>query len=153
MIFCSWWGITFPTVDTRASRESSTSVMLQTGEVSVMPQAMVSCSQCISVSTRFITSIGQGAPAMKRGAPLLGDRLQGVERTEVRGGQDHGRAVRHAGQVAQHHAEAVIKRHGDAEPIPVAQAHALAHTEAVVEDVVVGEHSALGKARGAGGVL
>src|SRR5881628_2070011 len=56
--------MTLPTVLTRNSMGSSTSVMLQTGEVSVMPQAIVISGQCISVITRFITSTGQGAPAM-----------------------------------------------------------------------------------------
>ena len=56
--------MTLPTVLTRNSMGSSTSVMLHTGEVSVMPQAIVISGQCISVITRFITSTGHGAPAM-----------------------------------------------------------------------------------------
>ena len=43
--------------------------------------------------------------------------LQSVQRTEMRRGQNHRRAVRHAGEVSQHHAEAVIERHGDAQPV------------------------------------
>ena len=90
---------------------------------------------------------------MQRGAALLRHTLQGVHRTEVRRGQHHGRAVRHAGEVAEYHAEAVIERHRDAEPIVVREPHALADPEAVVEDIVVREHRALGKPGGAGGVL
>ena len=31
--------------------------------------------------------------------------------------EDHGRAVRHAGQIGEHHAEAVVERHRDAQPV------------------------------------
>src|SRR5881296_3796713 len=143
-IFCSWCGITLPTVPTRTSMGSSTSVMLQTGEVSVMPQAMVISGQCISVTTRFITSTGHGAPAIM---PVRRDdksnwlncgwsssamNMVGTPCNAVQRGQDHRCAVRHAGEVAQHHAEAVIERHRDAEPIAVCEAHPLANPEGVV---------------------
>ena len=94
----------------------------------------------------------RGHPVQCRAA-LFRHTLQSVHRTEMRRGQHHCRAVRHAGKVAQHHAEAVIERHGDAESVEVTEPHALADPEAVVEDVVVREHRALGKASGAGGVL
>ena len=90
---------------------------------------------------------------VQRGAALLRHTLQSVPRAEMRRGQHHCCPVRHAGQVAQHHAEAVIERHRNAEAIAVREAHALADPEAVVKDVVVREHRAFGKAGGAGGVL
>jgi hypothetical protein len=59
--------------------------------------------------------------------------------------------VRHACKVAQHHAEAVIQRHRDAQAIVLREAHGHAAEVAVVEDVVVSEGRALrrtGRARG-----
>src|SRR5437764_10246543 len=38
--------------------------MVETGDVSVMPYAMVISWACISLTTRFMTSTGHGAPAM-----------------------------------------------------------------------------------------
>jgi hypothetical protein len=58
-----------------------------------------------------------------------------------------------AGQIAQHHAEAVIQRHGNAQPVLGREAHAFANEKAVVEDVAVRQRRALGKARGAAGEL
>jgi hypothetical protein len=58
-----------------------------------------------------------------------------------------------AGQVAEDHAEAVVQRHRDADPVRLGVAAALADEEAVVEDVVVRQGGALGEAGGAGGVL
>ena len=55
-------GIARPTVDTRISIVSSASLIVTTGEVSVCPYAITSSLQCISVSTRFISSTGHGAP-------------------------------------------------------------------------------------------
>jgi len=49
-------------VETRFSTGSSTCVCVETGEVSVMPQMMVTSSMCIFERTFFITSTGQGAP-------------------------------------------------------------------------------------------
>jgi hypothetical protein len=43
---------------------SSTAVCVETGEVSVIPQAIVTSGMCIALRTRFITSTGQGAPAI-----------------------------------------------------------------------------------------
>ena len=68
-------------------------------------------------------------------------------------GIDHGRAVGDAGEVAQHHAEAVVERHGDAQPVVSVSRMRLADEEAVVEDVVVGQRGALGSAGGAAGEL
>jgi hypothetical protein len=51
-------------VETRRSRLSSTEDIVITGELSVCPYIMVISGQCISLTTRFITSIGHGAPAI-----------------------------------------------------------------------------------------
>ncbi len=61
--------------------------------------------------------------------------------------------MRDAGEIAQHHAEAVVERHGDAQPVLLGQPHRLPDEEAVVQDVVVGQRGALGVARGAAGEL
>jgi len=55
-------GMARPTVFTRTSSESPASLMVTTGEVSVCPYAMTNSRMCISSSTRFISSTGQGAP-------------------------------------------------------------------------------------------
>ena len=39
-------------------------VIVETGEVSVMPYMIVTSVMCISDTTRFMSSTGQGAPAM-----------------------------------------------------------------------------------------
>ena len=56
-----------------------------------------------------------GRHAVERGAALGLDRLQGRQRIETLRRIDHGGAVGDAGEVAQHHAEAVIERHRDAD--------------------------------------
>ena len=57
-------GITWPTVPQRCSSVSSRRTCVVTGEVSVIPNAIPISSIPISDETRFITSIGQGEPAM-----------------------------------------------------------------------------------------
>ena len=136
---------------------------------------------CISATTRFITSTGQGEPAMMPvrredrsyvaksgrfssamnmvGTPYSEvqrsccDRAQGGRRVEGRGRDDHAGAVRGGREVAHHHAEAVVEGHRHADPVLLGVADQLADEVAVVEDVVVGEGGALGEARGARGVL
>ena len=99
------------------------------------------------ISTRFITSTGHGEPAMipvrseprsnsaNARMPELGDehrghpvearapllmqaprRRLGIERL---GRIDDRRAAAGAGQVAHHHPEAVVQRHGHAHPVPL----------------------------------
>ena len=63
-IFTSRCGWTRPMDDTRISRGSSIAVWKLTGDVSVMPYAMVISAMCISSMTRVMTSIGHGEPAM-----------------------------------------------------------------------------------------
>ena len=61
--------------------------------------------------------------------------------------------MRRAGEVAEHHAEAVIEGHWNADAVALAVFERLADEEAVVEDVVMGQRRALRKASGAGCVL
>ena len=58
-----------------------------------------------------------------------------------------------AGKVGEDHAEAVVEGDGDAEPVLLGKAHALADDVPVVEDGVVREDNTFGKARGPAGVL
>ena len=58
-----------------------------------------------------------------------------------------------AGEVPQHHPEAVIERHRDADPILGRVVDSFSNEVAVVQDVVVGESRALGEAGGSGRVL
>ena len=64
MILISACGITWPTVWQRCSSVSSTRTTVETGEVSVCPNAIEICSIPICELTLFITSTGHGAPAM-----------------------------------------------------------------------------------------
>src|SRR5262245_29402163 len=94
-----------------------------------------------------------GRHAVQAGAALGLDCAQHGERVEAFGGIDHGRAVHGAGQIAHHHVEAMIERHGNAEAVAFTQAHGEADEIGVVEDVAVGERGALGQAGGAAGEL
>ena len=91
--------------------------------------------------------------AVERGAALLRDRLQRQRRVEAGRRDHHGGAVGGAREVAHHHAEAVVERHRDADPVLLGVAADLADEVAVVEDVAVAQRGALGVARGARGVL
>ena len=94
-----------------------------------------------------------GRHAVERGGALGLRRLQHGRRIEAVAGIDHGGAVGHAAQVAHHHAEAVVERHRDQQPVPVGEAQQLGGEVAVVEDVVVAERGALGIAGGPAGEL
>jgi len=94
-----------------------------------------------------------GGDAVKRGAALGRHRLERGQGLEALGGIDHRRAMRDAGEVAQHHAEAVIERHRDADTILLGELQGFADEKAVVEDVVMGQGRALGRAGGAAGEL
>ena len=69
------------------------------------------------------------------------------------GGADHAGAVGDAGQIAQHHAEAMIIGHRNAKPVRRRQPHRLADEITVVDDVVMRQRRALGRARRAGSEL
>src|ERR1700760_567770 len=55
--------------------------------------------------------------------------------------------MRDAGEIAEHHAEAMIERHRNADAVALAQALRLADEKAVVEDVMMRERRTLGGAR------
>ena len=93
-----------------------------------------------------------GGHAMEAGNLLLVDARQALAGREGRNGA-HGHAVGHGGRHGQHHAEAVEHGHLNHHTISGGQIHAVADGFAVVDHVVVGQHHALGEARGAGGVL
>ena len=51
-------------------------------------------------------------------------------------------------EIAHHHAEAVVERHGDAQPVIGRELQTLGDEIAVVQDVVMAERRALGMASG-----
>ena len=61
--------------------------------------------------------------------------------------------MRHGGEVAHHHAEAVVERHWDTEAVCRRQANGFADKASVVQDIAMGERGAFRKARGAAGEL
>ncbi len=66
---------------------------------------------------------------------------------------DHGGAMGDAAQVAHHHAEAMVERHRNHQPVVLGQALAFTNKIAVVQNVVVGERGAFRVAGGTGGEL
>ena len=138
---------------------------------------MVTCRMCMRSITFCISSTGQGAPAImpvrrlvrshcaKRGCSsmamnMVGTPCSAVQRSasmvlehgfgvEALVRVDHRRAVRDADEIAEHHAEAVVQRHGNTQAIDLAELHRRADEVAVVEDVVMRERGALGLAGGA----
>ena len=68
-------------------------------------------------------------------------------------GKHHGGADRGAAQHAEHHAEAMIERHRNAQPVARGQRHRLGAGARIVDDVEMGERRALRRAGGAGGEL
>ena len=94
-----------------------------------------------------------GRHAVQPGAGFGLNRFQRCCRIERLGRAHHAGAVGDAGEVAQHHAEAVIIGHRDAQPVVRREPHRLADEIAVVDDVVVRQRRALRRARCAGGEL
>ena len=94
-----------------------------------------------------------GGHAIERLASLIRHRLQYGQWLEPLRWQHHGGTPRDAAQIAHHHAKAVIQRHWNAQSRSSLQAQRFAHEEAVVQDIVVAERRALGKAGGAAGEL
>ena len=82
-------------------------------------------------------------------APLGLDRGEALGRIERLPRQHHGRAVDEAGEVAEHHPEAVIEGHGHADTIGRRVPEARPDHRPVVEHVVVGQRCALRRAGGA----
>ena len=79
--------------------------------------------------------------------------MSGCSAKMGRRGDDHPRSVAGRGEVAHDHAEAVVERHGDADPVVLGVGAQLADEEPVVQDVVVRQGRALRETRGARGVL
>ena len=90
--------------------------------------------------------------AVGRRAFLLFDRSHHLHRIELFE-KHHRRAVIDAAHDAEHAAEAVEKRHGDADAVAAGEVLARADPETVVGDVAVGELHALRKTGRAGSVL
>ena len=92
-----------------------------------------------------------------------GHAVQGRAALAVHGGQhmqgvvgfedDHAGPVVDAGRDPQHAAEAVEERHGQADAVLVGEALVAADPVAVEAHAHMGQHDALGEARGAGGIL
>ena len=87
-----------------------------------------------------------GRHAVQRGAAFLGHGFERHQRIEAFARKHHAGAVRQRRKIAQHHAEAVIERHRDAQPVLRREPHRLADEEAVVEDIVMRQRRAFGKA-------
>src|SRR5262249_840688 len=85
-----------------------------------------------------------GRNAMKRRATLIRDRFENCQRIEGFGWVDHRGAMRYACQIAQHHTEAVIQRHGNAQSILMPEPHSLAYEEPIVQDIMVGQGCTFG---------
>ena len=104
---------------------------------------------------RGVVELGDvhGGDAVDRGGmfPFDGvERGPGIERL---GRNDHCGPVHDGRQSAQHAAEAVVKRHRDANPVGVGEMLAPPDVESVQQQVAVAQHRRLGKSRGAGSVL
>ena len=94
-----------------------------------------------------------GRDAVERRAAFRFNGRERASRIEPLAGHDDARPVAGTGQIADDHAEAVVERHRHAHPIDFGVAEHLAAEEAVVQDVVVRQRRALGRAGGAGCVL
>src|SRR5581483_7371339 len=91
--------------------------------------------------------------AVEAGAALLGHGPQRRDGLEAGFGDDDGRPVGGAGQVAEDHPEAVVEGDRDADPVGLGVAAGLADEVAVVQDVVVRQRGALGESGRAARVL
>src|SRR5512145_2320754 len=109
-----------------------------------MPTSLI----CMRSRTLRMTSIGHGEPAMmpvrrlersKRSNSECSSSAMNMVGTPCKPVQRSASTVRSAGEIAHHHAEAMIKRHRNQQPVAFAQAHGEADEIGVVEDVAVGE--------------
>ena len=91
--------------------------------------------------------------AVERRAAFGAHRFQGEEGIERLARGHDASTVGGAGEVADHHPEAVVEGHGNAHAVVLGVAHGLGQEVTVVQDVVMGEGRALGSAGGARGVL
>ncbi len=88
-----------------------------------------------------------GRHTVQRRAPLIRHGLEHRQGLEAIAGKHARRAVRHGRQHAEHHAEAVIQRHRDADAVVCGEPHALSDEEPVVHDVEVRQRRALRRTR------
>ena len=84
---------------------------------------------------------------------FLADGSQGQGRVEPVIGYNHGGAVGDTVQVAQHHAETMVKRHRDTEPVLFRELHGLTDKIAVVEDIEMSQCRSFGRTGRAAGEL
>src|SRR5689334_22875486 len=91
--------------------------------------------------------------AMQRRTAFGGDGFQRLDRIESVVRENRRRTMADTGEIAHHHAEAVIERNGNAEPVLLAEAHAFADDAAIVENIEVTERGALRHAGRAAGEL
>ena len=61
--------------------------------------------------------------------------------------------MRNAGDIRQHHAEAVVERHRNAQPVVWRELHEFAGEKAVVQQIVVGQRGSLRRTGGPAGEL
>ena len=90
-----------------------------------------------------------GGHAVHPGAAFIGQGIEAVERIEGFARKHHGGTSRHGCEIAEHHAEAMIKRHRDGEAVVGSQIHGIGAITPVVDDVAMGEGRPLGGAGGA----
>ena len=90
---------------------------------------------------------------VQRRAAFGRHRFQCGNGIEARRRDDDAGPVRRATEVAHHHAEAMVERHRQADPIGLVVVDQLTDEVAVVQDVVMGERCPLWEAGRAGGVL
>ena len=65
-------------------------------------------------SSSAMNMVGTPCSAVQRSSATVSQRR---ERVEALAGEHHRGAVGHAGQIADHHAETMIERHRDAQPV------------------------------------
>ena len=83
---------------------------------------------------------------------LLFNCLQNFERIEDFD-RNHGGTMSDAGHDTEYAAETVEKRYRNTEPVLFGKLHALADIEAVVDNIVMGQHDPFGETGRTGGVL
>ena len=91
--------------------------------------------------------------AVNRCTPFLFDGVERESRVEPGCGNDHRGAVAGAAEVGHHHAEAVIERHRNAQPVAGVEVDQLGREVPVVEDVAVRQRRTLRETGCARGVL
>ena len=83
--------------------------------------------------------------AVQRRAAIPGDRAQRLAGVEALAREHHRRARGRRAQHAEDHAEAVVERHRDAEPVVRAERHRLGAVARVVDDVEVRQRRPFGE--------